>query len=50
MTGDKAWAKLPAKTGFGDRSSSGGSMNGTKKVGLQGMTETNEAIMSMSID
>ncbi|KAL2435382.1 hypothetical protein ABEF95_015864 [Exophiala dermatitidis] len=57
---DKVWAKLPPKAnghglnghghGHGDRSNSGGSMNGTKKVGLQGMNETNEGLMSMTID
>ena len=52
LTSDKGWSKLPPKAGkgHGDRSNSGSSMNGTKRVGLQGMTETNEAIMSMSID
>lgn len=51
LTNDKGWSKLPPKANaHGDRSNSGGSVNGTKKVGLQGMTETNEGIMSMSID
>ena len=56
FTNDKAWSKLPPKPngqGPGDRSNSAGSMNGmngSKKVGLQGMTETNEGMMSMSID
>lgn len=53
FTNDKSWSKLPPKAGTSgpvDRSNSGGSLNGTKKVGLQGMVETNEAIMSMSID
>jgi hypothetical protein len=52
LTSDKAWSKLPPKpgNGQGDRSNSGGSLNGTKKIGLQGMTETHEGIMSMSID
>ncbi|KIW62809.1 hypothetical protein PV04_10940 [Phialophora macrospora] len=52
LTSDKAWSKLPPKGGNGhaDRSNSGSSLNGAKKIGLQGMTETNEAIMSMSID
>ncbi|KIW74073.1 hypothetical protein Z517_12483 [Fonsecaea pedrosoi CBS 271.37] len=53
LTSDKAWSKLPPKGsghGHGDRSNSGSSHNGTKKIGLQGMTETNEGIMSMSID
>ena len=51
MATDKSWAKLPPKANVsGDRSNSGSNMNGGKKVGLQGMTETNEGIMSMSID
>lgn len=51
MTNDKSWSKLAPKGNTqGDRSNSGSSMNGTKKIGLQGMTETNEGIMSMSID
>lgn len=51
MANDKSWAKLaPKANGQGDRSNSGSSMNGGKKVGLQGMTETNDGIMSMSID
>jgi hypothetical protein len=61
MTSDKAWGKPPSRNngngngngtdGAGERrSNSGGSISGMKKVGLQGMTETNEGIMSMSID
>ena len=52
LMSDKGWSKLPPKAGNGqpDRSNSGSSLNGSKRVGLQGMTETNEAIMSMSID
>jgi len=51
LTTDKSWVKLPPKTnGHGERSNSGGSVSGLKKVGLQGMTETNEGLMSMSID
>ncbi|KIX03947.1 uncharacterized protein Z518_07500 [Rhinocladiella mackenziei CBS 650.93] len=49
FTNDKAWSKMPPKAN-GDRSNSGGGVNGTKRVGLQGMTETNEGFMSMSID
>jgi hypothetical protein len=50
---DKAWGKPPPKAaGAGERSNSGGSVsNGVKKgVGLQRMDETNEGLMSMSID
>jgi hypothetical protein len=51
MTNEKAWGKPPPKNnGTGERSNSGGSTSGMKKVGLQGMTETNEGLMSMSID
>lgn len=51
VTNDKAWGKPPPKNnGTGERSNSGGSISGMKKVGLQGMTETNEGLMSMSID
>ena len=54
MTSDKSWGKPPAKVngsgngpGGGERSNSGSS---TKKVGMQGMNDANEGIMSMSID
>lgn len=55
FTNDKAWPKLPPKAtghghGHGDHSNGAGSVSGAKKVGLQGMTETNEGMMSMSID
>ncbi|EXJ92950.1 hypothetical protein A1O3_01506 [Capronia epimyces CBS 606.96] len=55
LNNDKAWAKLPPKMNshahaHGDRSNSGGSSNGIKKVGLQGMTETSDGMMSMTID
>ena len=54
MTNDKGWGKPPPaknnNNGGGERSNSGGSISGMKKVGLQGMVETNEGIMSMSID
>lgn len=53
FTNDKSWSKLPNKSnghGHGDRSNSGSSIAGSKKVGLQGMNETNDGIMSMSID
>ena len=49
---EKAWGKPPPSrnNGNGERSNSGGSVSGTKRVGLLGMTETNDGIMSMSID
>jgi hypothetical protein len=54
-TADKSWGKPPPKAnaGVNERSNSGGSVNnnGMKKgVGLQRMDETNEGLMSMSID
>ena len=49
LVNDKSWGQPPPKQQ--DRSNSGGSVsNGTKKVGLQGMTDTNDGIMNMSID
>lgn len=46
----KSWGHPPPKTngpGQADRSNSGGS---SKRVGLQGMTETNDSLMNMSIE
>ena len=49
LVNDKSWGHPPPKQQ--DRSNSGGSVsNGTKKVGIQGMTDTNDGIMNMSID
>ncbi len=49
LTNERAWGRPPPKQQ--DRSNSGGSIsNGVKKVGLQGMTETNDSLMNMSID
>ena len=51
LNNDKTWGHPPAKTnGHGDRSNSGGSVSGTKRVGLQGMTETHDSLMNMSIE
>lgn len=59
MSSEKSWGLPPPmgpKTNGHEngRSNSGGSSvsngNGMKRVGLQGMTETNDAIMAMSID
>ena len=53
LNSDKSWGHPPPKTnghGHTDRSNSGGSVNGTKRVGLQGMVETNDSLMNMSID
>lgn len=53
MTNDKSWGKPPPKT-HADRSNSAssntGTPNGSKRVGLQGMTEASDGFMSMSID
>lgn len=49
LNGEKTWTRAPAKQP--DRSNSGSSVNGgTRKVGLQGMTETSDGMMNMSID
>jgi hypothetical protein len=53
LSSEKSWGHPPPKTnghGHTDRSNSGGSVNGTKRVGLQGMVETNDSLMNMSID
>ncbi|RMZ74793.1 hypothetical protein DV737_g5739, partial [Chaetothyriales sp. CBS 132003] len=49
MTADKGWGKPPPKTaGPGERSSSGSSLNnGLKKIGMLGMNETHEGLMSV---
>ena len=51
---NKSWGHPPAKTnGHVDRSNSGGSLSGNgghKRVGLQGMTETHDGLMNMSIE
>ena len=52
LTSDRSWGHPPPKTnGHGnvDRSNSGSS-TGTKRVGLQGMVETNDSLMNMSIE
>lgn len=57
LSSDKSWGHPPPKAngqanghGHGDRSNSAGSINGAKRVGLQGMVETNDSLMNMSID
>ncbi|RMZ83037.1 hypothetical protein DV738_g1311, partial [Chaetothyriales sp. CBS 135597] len=54
MTADKGWGKPPPKTptaAAAERSNSTSTLsNGLKKVGMQGMNETNEGLLSMSID
>lgn len=61
--GEKSWGKLPPfknhGTGNGERSNSGGSQSmnaphgvngGSRRIGMQGMNDTNDGIMSMSIE
>jgi hypothetical protein len=53
LSSEKSWGHPPPKAnghGHADRSNSGGSINGTKRVGLLGMVETNDSLMNMSID
>lgn len=55
LNSDKTWGHPPPKNngnghGHVDRSNSGGSVNGNKRIGLQGMVETNDSLMNMSID
>jgi hypothetical protein len=53
LSSEKSWGHPPPKAnghGHADRSNSTGSLNGTKRVGLQGMVETNDSLMNMSID
>lgn len=57
MNSDKSWGHPPPKTsghGHVDRNNSGGNGTGngtgTKRVGMQGMVETNDSLMNMSID
>jgi hypothetical protein len=48
FNGDKAWGQMPPPKASNERSNSGGSSN--KRVGLQGMVETNDSLMNMSIE
>ena len=53
LNSDKSWGHPPPKAnghGHSDRSNSGSSGHGTKRVGLHGMVETNDSLMNMSID
>jgi hypothetical protein len=53
LSSEKSWGHPPPKANghtHTDRSNSGGSVNGTKRVGFQGMVETNDSLMNMSID
>lgn len=48
--GDKAWGQLPRQKSGSERSNSGGVGSSSKRVGLQGMVETNDSLMNMSIE
>ena len=50
--GDKSWGQMPPpKNGNGnERCNSGGSGSNSKRVGMQGMVETNDSLMNMSIE
>lgn len=47
--GDKAWGQMPPPKAGPERSNSGGGCS-NKRIGLQGMVETNDGIMNMSIE
>jgi hypothetical protein len=48
FNGDKTWGQMPPPKAGCERSNSGGGSN--KRVGLQGMVETNDSLMNMSIE
>ena len=60
FNGEKSWGHPPPKSGLhsmptGDRNNGGGSGSGSgsgsgKRIGLQGMTETHDSLMNMSIE
>lgn len=54
FNGDKAWGQMPPPKTSNERSNSGGGGGGggssNKRVGLQGMVETNDGLMNMSIE
>jgi hypothetical protein len=50
FNGDKAWGQMPPPKSGNERSNSGGGANSNKRVGLQGMVETNDSLMNMSIE
>lgn len=50
FNGDKVWGQMPPPKTNNDRVSSGGSGSSNKRVGLQGMVETNDSLMNMSIE
>ncbi len=50
FNGDKTWAQMPPPKTGNERSNSGGGGNPNKRVGLQGIVETNDGLMNMSIE
>lgn len=50
FNGDKAWGQMPPPKTSTERSNSHGAGASNKRVGLQGMVETNDSLMNMSID
>jgi hypothetical protein len=50
FNGDKAWGQMPPPKTGNERSNSGGGGGPNKRVGLQGMVETNDGLMNMSIE
>jgi hypothetical protein len=50
FNGDKAWGQMPPPKTGNERSNSGGGGGSSKRVGLQGMVETNDGLMNMSIE
>jgi hypothetical protein len=50
LSGDKVWGHPPWQKGGNERSNSGGPGGSSKRVGLQGMVETNDGLMNMSIE
>jgi hypothetical protein len=50
FNGDKAWGQMPPPKTGNERSNSSGAGSSNKRVGLQGMVETNDSLMNMSIE
>jgi hypothetical protein len=50
LGGDKSWGQMPPPKNGNERSNSGGGGSSNKRVGLQGMVETNDSLMNMSIE
>ena len=50
FNGDKCWGQMPPPKAGNERNNSGGGGCSNKRVGLQGMVETNDSLMNMSIE